>query len=178
MEQLFPESEGHKGHGMWVSPSMYSEKLHANGQMVQQGERNILETFLFLREHDNEVDIPRNEEDLDGLNFIPDTGKTMNYVNQKVIEGPAYAHYMGGVPNMTIEIPRRNAFTIGQLYYMMERSVALSGYLMGHNPFIQPGVEAYKKAMFSMIGNPGYEENSKKIEESMKKLERIRIHAG
>lgn len=178
MEQLFPESEGHKGHGMWVSPSMYSEKLHANGQMVQQGERNILETFLFLREHDNEVDIPRNEENLDGLNFIPDTDKNMNLVNQKVIEGPAYAHYMGGVPNMTIEIPRRNAFNIGQLYYMMERSVALSGYLMGHNPFIQPGVESYKNAMFAMIGKSGYEEKAKKMEESIKKMERIRIHAG
>ena len=163
---------------LWVSPSMYSEKLHANGQMVQQGERNILETFLFLREHDNELDIPRNEENLDGLNFIPDSGKNMNLVNQKVIEGPAYAHYMGGVPNMTIEIPRRNAFNIGQIYYMMERSVALSGYLMEHNPFVQPGVESYKNAMFAMIGKPGYKEISKKMEESINKMERVRIHAG
>jgi glucose-6-phosphate isomerase len=146
--------------------------------MVQQGERNILETFLLLKEHDNEMDIPHDEENLDGLNFIPDSGKNMNFVNQKVLEGPAYAHYMGGVPNMTIEIPRRNAFNIGQLYYMMEKSVALSGYLMGHNPFIQPGVESYKKAMFALINKPGYEENAKEMTERINKLERIRVHAS
>jgi glucose-6-phosphate isomerase len=163
MEQLFPESEGHNGHGMWVSPTMYSEKLHANGQMVQDGERNILETFLLLKEHDNRIEIPSMEGDPDGLNFLSDKGIDMNHVNRKVMEGPAYAHYKGGVPNMTIEIPKRNAFNLGQFYYMMERSVAISGYLMGHNPFIQPGVEAYKKAMFALIGKPGYEASAKEI---------------
>ena len=177
MEQLFPESEGHKGHGMWVSPSLYSEKLHANGQMVQQGERNILETFLLLAEHDNRIEIPRDEADLDGLNFLPDRGVDMNFVNRKVVEGPAYAHYQGGVPNMTLEVPRRNAYNLGQLYYMMEKSVAISGYLLGHNPFVQPGVEAYKKAMFAMIGKPGYEDRAAKMEENLSKMERIRIHA-
>ena len=97
MEQLFPESEGHKGHGMWISPSLYSEKLHANGQMVQDGERNILETFLLLERHDNSINIPVDKENIDGLNFIPDKGHDMNYVNRKVIEGPAWAHYLGGV---------------------------------------------------------------------------------
>ena len=177
MEQLFPESEGHKGHGLWVSPSLYSEKLHANGQMVQQGERNIIETFLLLRDHDNRVEIPRDKEDLDGLNFLPERGLDMNFINRKVVEGPAYAHYLGGVPNMTIEVPERNAYNLGQLYYMMERSVAISGYLLGHNPFIQPGVEAYKNAMFGLIGKPGFEEKALKMEENIKKLERIRIHA-
>ncbi len=177
MEQLFPESEGHRGQGLWVSPSLYSEKLHANGQMVQQGERNIIETFLFLKEHDNRVRIPRDGEDPDGLNFLADRGLDMNYINAKVVEGPAYAHYQGGVPNMTLEIPRRNAYNIGQLYYMMERSVAISGYLLGHNPFIQPGVESYKTAIFALIGKPGYEDKAKKMEESKAKLERIRIHA-
>ncbi|MBN2126680.1 MAG: glucose-6-phosphate isomerase [Deltaproteobacteria bacterium] len=177
MEQLFPESEGHKGQGLWVSPSLYSEKLHANGQMVQQGERNILETFLLLGEHDNRVGIPRTKEDLDGLDFLPERGLDMNFVNRKVIEGPAYAHYLGGVPNMAIEIPRRNAYNLGQLFYMMERSVAVSGYLMGHNPFIQPGVESYKNAMFALIGKPGYQEKAQKMEEKIKKLKRIRIDA-
>ncbi len=175
MEQLFPESEGHQGHGMWISPSLYSEKLHANGQMVQDGERNILETFLLLDRHDNSINIPVDAGNIDGLNFIPDNGHDMNYVNRKVIEGPAWAHYTGGVPNMTITIPERSAFNIGQLYYMMEKSVAASGYLLGHNPFIQPGVEAYKRAMFAMLEKPGYEDEAKKLEEESVKLERIVI---
>ncbi len=157
MEQIFPESEGHRGYGMWVSPSMYSEKLHANGQMVQDGERNIFETFLRLQESDRRVEIPGDPENLDGLNYLSDAGRDMNFINDLVIDGPAYAHFQGGAPNMTINIPRRNAFNIGQFYYLMEMSVALSGYLAGHNPFIQPGVEAYKKAMFALAGKPGFE---------------------
>ena len=175
MEQLFPESEGHEGHGMWVAPALYSEKLHANGQMVQDGERNIFETFLYLKEHENGIDIPATADDLDGLNFLPEKGIDMNFLNRKVIKGPAYAHYKGGVPNITIEIPRRNAFNLGQLYYMMERSVAVSGYLMGHNPFVQPGVEAYKKAMFAMIGKPGYEEIAQDMKEDIKEIEKVRV---
>ena len=175
IEQLFPESEGHEGHGMWVSPSLYSEKLHANGQMVQEGERNIMETFLFLMEHDNDIRIPLTNQDLDGLNFLGEGGHSMGSINRKVVRGPAYAHYRGGVPNMAIEIPRRNAFNMGQLYYMMERSVAVSGYLLGHNPFTQPGVEAYKQAMFALIGKPGFQKEIQSIEENLEKLEKIRI---
>jgi glucose-6-phosphate isomerase len=175
MEQLFPESEGHSGHGMWVSPSLYSEKLHANGQMVQQGERNLLETFIMLKEHDNRVYIPQDEGNLDGLNFIPDKGRDMNSINRIVIEGPAYAHYLGAVPNMVIEIPRRTAFCLGQIFYMMERSVAISGYLFGHNPFIQPGVEDYKKAMFALLEKPGFEEKGKEIKDNISKMKKIRI---
>ena len=175
MEQLFPESEGHQGHGLWVSPAVYSEKLHANGQMVQQGERNIMETFLLLLEHDNQIWIPRTDDDTDGLNFLADTGLDMGAINRKVVEGPAYAHYQGGVPNMTVEIPGRNAFNLGQIYYMMERSVAISGYLFGHNPFIQPGVEDYKKAMFGLIGKPGFEEQACSMEDNTRKLNKVRI---
>ena len=175
MEQLFPESEGHEGHGMWVSPSLYSEKLHANGQMVQQGERNIMETFLALREHDNRMPIPQTDNNLDGLDFLVKRGMDMNHVNQMVVEGPAYAHYQGGVPNMTIEIPQRNAFNLGQLYYMMEKSVSISGYLMGHNPFVQPGVEEYKRAMFALIGKPGFEKEAQEMENQLKGMKRIKI---
>lgn len=178
MEQLFPESEGHNGQGMWVSPSLYSEKLHANGQMVQQGERNIMETFLLLREHDNHLAIPRRSEDLDGLNFLPEKGMDMNAINRKVVEGPAYAHFLGGVPNMTVEIPRRNAYNLGQFYYMMERSVAISGYLLGHNPFVQPGVESYKNAMFALIGKPGYENKGSRIREQIDRMGRMVVHAS
>jgi len=175
MEQLFPESEGHEGHGMWVSPSLYSEKLHANGQMVQQGERNIMETFLALTEHDNRMSIPKTDNDLDGLDFLVNRGMDMNHVNRMVVEGPAYAHYQGGVPNMTIEIPHRNAFNLGQLYYMMEKSVSISGYLLGHNPFIQPGVEAYKRAMFALIRKPGFEKKALEMENQLKGMKRIRV---
>ncbi len=175
MEQLFPESEGHKGHGMWLSTSLYSEKLHANGQMVQDGERNLLETFLLLERHDNIIDIPGDADNIDGLNFLSDRGLDMNFINRKVIEGPAWAHFKGGVPNMTINIPERNAFNIGQLYYLMEKSVAISGYLFGHNPFIQPGVEAYKKAMFAIAGKPGYEDEAKRMEREMNGQEKIVI---
>ena len=175
MEQLFPESEGHEGHGLWVSPSLYSEKLHANGQMVQQGQRNIVETFILLKEHDNQVPIPGTDNNLDGLDFLVDKGLDMNFINRMVVEGPAYAHYKGGVPNMTIEIPRRNAFNLGQLYYMMEKSVAISGYLLGHNPFVQPGVEAYKRAMFALIGKPGFEEETRNIKEDLARMKRIKI---
>ncbi len=175
MEQLFPESEGHDGHGMWVSPSLYSEKLHANGQMVQEGERNILETFLFLQEHDSIITIPEDQENLDGLNFLVDRGLDLGAINRKVIEGPAYAHFKGGVPCIILEVPRRNAFNLGQIYYMMEWSVAISGYLLGHNPFTQPGVEAYKKAMFGLIGKPGFEEIGKEIETELNGIKKIKI---
>lgn len=175
MEQLFPESEGHRGFGMWVSPSMYSEKLHANGQMVQDGERNIIETFLKLQECNTTVAIPSDPDNLDNLNYLTDAGRTMNDVNTLVIDGPAYAHFRGGVPNLTLTIPRRNAFNIGQFYYLMERSVALSGYLAGHNPFIQPGVEAYKKAMFALAGKPGHETAGKDIRDKINTMNRTII---
>ncbi len=170
MEQLFPESEGHNGRGLWVSSSMYSEKLHANGQMVQEGERNLIETFLALENADSTVAIPPEQDDGDGLNFLSDKRGTMNDLNRVVVDGPALAHYEGGVPVMKVLLPRRSAHVLGQLYYMMERSVAVSGYLLGNNPFIQPGVEAYKRAMFAMAGKPGYEDEARRIREHLATL--------
>ncbi|MCC6749876.1 MAG: glucose-6-phosphate isomerase [Deltaproteobacteria bacterium] len=167
MEQLFPESEGHDGHGMWVSPALYSEKLHANGQMVQQGERNILETFLRLEEHNSSVSIPVDPQDLDGFNFLPAAGHDLAYINQLVVDGPAYAHYLGGTPNMTLNVPRRNAYCLGQLYFLLERSVAVSGALLGHNPFVQPGVVAYKNAIFALAGKPGHEMEGQAIRDAL-----------
>lgn len=175
MEQLFPESEGHQGHGLWVSPSLYSEKLHANGQMVQDGARNLMETFLYLKEHDNTLPIPPCEDNPDGFAFLADKGVSLNHVNRSVVEGPAIAHYDGGVPNMTVEVPRRDAFCLGQVYFLMERSVAVSGLLLGHNPFVQPGVEAYKRAMFGLLGKPGYEEAGASLTDRIASLRRIRI---
>jgi glucose-6-phosphate isomerase len=173
MEQLFPESEGHGGQGLWVSPSMYSEKLHANGQMVQQGERNLLETFLRLERPNSQVEIPTDPENLDGLNFLPEAGRDLAFINRLAIDGPAYAHFAGGVPNMTISVPARSAYCLGQLYYLMERSVAVSGRLLGHNPFVQPGVVDYKNAIFALAGKPGHEERRSQIEQEMSARERV-----
>lgn len=174
MEQLFPESEGHKGKGLWVSPSLYTEKLHANGQMVQEGVRNLIETFLILEEYETRVDIPFDEQNLDGLNFLL-TGGTQEVggINNKALEGVALAHYEGGVPNMTIRIPKRTPYWIGQFYFLMEKSVALSGYLLGHNPFIQPGVEAYKKNMYALLGKPGTEDRIQSLHRLKSSIEKI-----
>ncbi len=173
MEQLFPESEGHGAKGLWVSPSVYSEKLHANGQMVQQGERNILETFLSLGTYDSAVQIPHDPADLDGLNYLPAAGRDMAYINGLVVDGPSYAHFQGGVPNMTVTVPARSAYCLGQLYYMLERSVAVSGTLLGHNPFVQPGVVDYKKAIFALAGKPGNEAEAEEMKAEMASRERV-----
>jgi glucose-6-phosphate isomerase len=176
MEQLFPESEGHKGKGLWVSPSLYTEKLHANGQMVQEGPRNMIETFLVLQKHSSEIEIPKEEEDLDGLNFLCERGTAyMGHINRTAIEATAIAHYQGGVPSMSLYIPERTPYFIGQLYFLMEKSVALSGYLLGHNPFVQPGVEAYKKNMYALLGKPGTEGLVKELEKLKNTLSRVII---
>lgn len=173
MEQLFPESEGHDGQGLWVSPSLYSEKLHANGQMVQDGRRNLIETFLYLEEPDNSLTIPRDEADLDGLNYLADKSGTVEELNRLILDGPAYAHHLAGTPSLAIRIPRRHPYCLGQLYYLMERSVAVSGYMLGLNPFVQPGVEAYKQAVFALAGKPGYGEVAEKMTKDLEKKERI-----
>jgi glucose-6-phosphate isomerase len=175
MEQLFPESEGHRGRGLWVSPSMYSEKLHANGQMVQEGERNLIETFLRLARHDSTLPIPRDDDDADDLNYLRQAGHDLASLNGLAIDGPAYAHYQGGVPNMTIHLPERSAHCLGQLYYMLERSVAISGRLLGHNPFIQPGVVAYKDAIFALAGKPGFEAQSERMRQARRERQALFI---
>ena len=173
MEQLFPESEGHEGQGLWVSPALFSEKLHANGQMIQEGRRNLIETFLCLEHPDNSLPIPDDPDNVDGLNYLSQRGATVEELNRLIVEGPAYAHFMAGTPSMRINIPRRHPYCIGQLYYLMERSVAVSGYLMGLNPFVQPGVEAYKKAVFALAGRPGYEEEGEAVKWAFEQRERI-----
>lgn len=175
MEQLFPESEGHEGKGLWVSPAMFSEKLHANGQMIQEGRRNLIETFLCLESPDNSLAIPDDPDDVDGLNYLSQKGTTMEELNRLIIDGPAYAHFLAGTPSLRINIPRRHPYCIGQVYYLMERSVALSGYMMGLNPFVQPGVEAYKKAVFALAGRPGFEKAGEEIHSAFEEREKIII---
>jgi glucose-6-phosphate isomerase len=152
---------------------MYSEKLHANGQMVQQGERNLLETFLCLGRPDSGIEIPIDLDDLDGLNYLPDGGLDLGAVNDLAVAGPAYAHWQGGVPNMTLTVPARTAHALGQLYYLLERSVAVSGTLLGHNPFIQPGVVDYKRAIFALAGRPGHDQERQKMEQQMAGRRRV-----
>ncbi len=173
MEQLFPESEGHEGRGLWVSPALFSEKLHANGQMIQEGRRNLIETFLYLENPDNSLPIPEDPDNVDGLNYLSQRGATVEELNRLIIEGPAYAHFTAGTPSLRINIPRRHPYCLGQFYYLMERSVAVSGYMMGLNPFVQPGVEAYKKAVFALAGRPGFEEEGEAVKRAFEERERI-----
>ena len=157
-KQLFGESEGKDGKGLYPSSVVYSTDLHSMGQYIQQGERTMFETFVNVNISDG-FKIPYDEANSDGLNFL--AGKEMNYVNQKAFEGTVMAHTDGGVPNCVVELTSRSAEDFGYLVYFFEKAVAVSGYTLGINPFDQPGVEAYKKNMFALLDKPGYEEQKK-----------------
>ena len=120
------------------------------GQLMQEGMRNVFETFVNIDEQKHIMNIPEEKDNLDNFNFI--AGKDLDYVNKQAYKGTAEAHFEGGVPNMTLQLCKADAFHLGQLYYFFERAVAISGYLLGINPFNQPGVEAYKKKMFALLG--------------------------
>ena len=154
-KQLYGESEGKDGKGIYVASASFSTDLHSLGQMIQDGERNIFETVLQVTTPASEQVIPYSEENLDGLNFL--AGKTMDYVNKQAFLGTLLAHVDGGVPNIVIEFPEISAFAYGYLAYFFEFACGVSAYTLGINPFNQPGVEAYKKNMFALLGKPGYE---------------------
>lgn len=149
-KQLFGESEGKEGKGLFPASLTLSTDLHSMGQWMQEGVRNVFETFLTVEKSKHSIKIPREKEDLDKFNFV--AGKDLDFVNKKAFAATAAAHFEGGVPNMTISLPQANEFYLGQLYYFFEKAVAVSGYLLGVNPFDQPGVEAYKKKMFELLG--------------------------
>ncbi|MBT7854663.1 MAG: glucose-6-phosphate isomerase, partial [Opitutae bacterium] len=128
--------------------------LHSMGQWIQEGQRNIFETFLLLEKSNRQLKIPASKNDADGLNYL--AGKTLDHVNKKAYEGAALAHKEGGVPNLSITVKDRSPEALGQLFYFFERAVAMTGYLNGVNPFDQPGVEFYKKNMFKLLNKPGY----------------------
>lgn len=153
-KQLFGESEGKDGKGIFPTVVNYTTDLHSLGQLVQQGMRNLFETFLIVDEPGIDVMIPGDDKNLDGLNYV--SGHTFGYVNKKAKEATERAHYEGGVPNMTITVPKLTAYHTGQLFYFFEKAVAISGLLLGVNPFDQPGVEAYKKQMFHLLGREKY----------------------
>lgn len=155
-KQLFGESEGKDQRGIFPASVNFSTDLHSMGQYIQDGRRNLFETILNVEKPRLDFVLGKAENDLDGLNYL--AGKTMDFVNKKAFEGTLLAHVDGGVPNIIINIPTLDAYNFGKLIYFFEKACAISGYMLGINPFDQPGVEEYKKNMFALLGKEGYEE--------------------
>ena len=164
-KQLYGESEGKEHKGIFPASVDFTTDLHSMGQWIQDGERTIFETVLSVGDQQHEVLIPSDNEDLDGLNYI--AGKNVDYVNKMAELGTRLAHVDGGVPNLLITMPAVNERYLGQLIYFFEKACGVSGYMLGVNPFDQPGVEAYKKNMFALLEKPGYEEATKAIKEKL-----------
>ena len=160
-KQLYGESEGKDLKGIFPASVTLTADLHSMGQYIQEGERTLFETIISVKNSKYEVKVESDEANLDGLNFL--TGKRLSQINKMAELGVRLAHIDGGVPNLTIEIERIDERTIGQLLYFFEKGCGISGYMLGVNPFNQPGVEAYKKNMFALLDKPGYEEESKAI---------------
>ena len=160
-KQLYGESEGKEGKGIFPASVTLTADLHSMGQYIQEGERTLFETIISVKTPAHKVKVETDAENLDGLNYL--AGKRISEVNRMAEIGVQLAHVDGGVPNIRIEIPRIDAQTIGGLLYFFEKACGISGYLLGVNPFDQPGVEAYKKNMFALLEKPGYEEASKAI---------------
>lgn len=166
LKQLFGESEGKDGKGIFPASAIYSTDLHSLGQYVQDGRRFLFETVVVFDEPKVDIEIPFDEENLDSLNFL--AGKTMSYVNHKAFEATVLAHSDGMVPNVVIECPKMDEYNLGYLIYFFEKACAMSGYILGVNPFDQPGVEDYKRNMFALLEKPGYEELTKELLERIK----------
>ena len=166
-KQLYGESEGKDGKGIFPASVDLTTDLHSMGQWIQDGERTIFETVLSVRKTPLERRIQMNAENLDGINYL--AGKTVDEVNAQAELGTLLAHEEGGVPVIRIELPAIDEFTLGQLIYFFEKACGVSGYILGVNPFDQPGVEAYKKNMFALLDKPGYEEESKSIKQKLNK---------
>ena len=160
-KQLYGESEGKDGKGIFPAGCDFTTDLHSMGQWIQEGQRIIFETGVTVTTPNEKVVIPEDAENLDGLNFL--AGKRVDEVNKMAELGTLLAHTDGGVPNIKVEIPQLDEYNLGQLIYFFEKACGISGYVLGVNPFNQPGVEAYKKNMFALLGKPGYEEASKAI---------------
>ena len=153
-KQLYGESEGKDGKGIFPASVSNTTDLHSMGQMIQDGKRNIFETVIEVENPNRDITIKEDAENLDGLNFL--AGKNMSYVNKQAMEGTTMAHVEGGVPNIRIKLEKINERKLAELFYFFEIAVGVSGYMLGVNPFNQPGVEAYKTAMFKLLGKPGY----------------------
>ena len=165
IKQLFGESEGKEGKGLFPTSAVFSTDLHSLGQYIQQGERIMFETVFNFAKPQEEIVIKEEAGNIDGLNFL--AGKTMAFVNRKAFEGTVLAHNDGGVPNIVLDIDAMNEENLGYLIYFLEKACAVSGYVLGINPFDQPGVESYKKNMFALLGKPGYEKEKEILEQRL-----------
>lgn len=151
-KQLYGESEGKDGKGIYPSSAKFTTDLHSIGQLIQDGRKNLFETIINIEKPEKDIKIKRDEDNLDGLNYLED--KTIDFVNKKAFEGTLVAHTKGKVPNLIINIPEMNEYYFGKLIYFFEKACAISGYTLGVNPFTQPGVEEYKKNMFKLLEKP------------------------
>ena len=161
-KQLYGESEGKDQKGIFPASVIFSTDLHSLGQYIQDGVRNLFETVISVEENDVSFEIPHDPANVDGLNFL--SGTDLNLVKKTAMQGTLLAHVDGGVPNVLLEVKDRSAHSLGYMIYFFELACAISGYMLGVNPFDQPGVEAYKKNMFALLGKPGYEEMKQKLE--------------
>lgn len=164
-KQLFGESEGKDQKGIYPSSANFSTDLHSLGQYIQEGRRNLFETVIKVDKPKKSLTVPSEKEDLDGLGYLE--GKEIDFVNTKAFEGTLLAHTDGEVPNFVLTIPDMSPYTLGYLFYFFEIAVAVSGYMLAVNPFDQPGVEAYKKNMFALLGKPGFEDLAKELNERL-----------
>lgn len=164
-KQLFGESEGKDFKGIYPSSANFSTDLHSLGQYVQEGRRDLFETVLHVEKPRRDLTIEKDEQDLDGLNYL--AGQTVDFVNEKAYQGTMLAHTDGQVPNLIVHLPELDAYTFGYIVYFFEKACALSGYLLGVNPFDQPGVEAYKENMFALLGKPGFEKEKEALEKRL-----------
>lgn len=165
-KQLYGESEGKEEKGLFPASVDFTADLHSMGQYIQQGERMLMETVVRFAPAEQQMVVPFDEVNGDGLNFL--AGKTMDFINRQAMDGTLLAHVEGGVPNIILNLDENNARTMGQLIYFFEYACGLSGYLLGVNPFDQPGVEAYKKNMFALLGKPGYEEMGEELRKRLR----------
>ncbi|MFV9567943.1 glucose-6-phosphate isomerase [Thermoanaerobacter mathranii] len=166
-KQLFGESEGKDNKGIYPASVDFTTDLHSMGQFIQEGSRNIFETVLNVEKPTKDIVINEDKDNIDGLNFL--AGKTIDFVNKKAFEGTLLAHTDGNVPNLVVNIPEVSPYYFGNLVYFFEMACAISGYINGVNPFDQPGVEAYKKNMFALLGKPGYEKEKELLEKRLGK---------
>ena len=167
LKQLYGESEGKDGKGLFPASAIFSTDLHSLGQYIQEGERILFETVVTFAEPKDEIYIKEDAENADSLNFL--AGKPMTFVNEKAFQGTILAHNDGGVPNIVIENEKMDEENLGYLIYFFEKACAVSGYVLGVNPFDQPGVESYKKNMFALLGKPGYEKEKEALEQRLNK---------
>ena len=165
-KQLYGESEGKDGKGLLPDSVIFSTDLHSLGQFIQDGTRTMFETVLSVEDMGVQFEIPNDEANIDGLNFL--SGRELDYVNKQAMLGTLLAHNDGGVPNLLLELADRSAYSMGYLIYFFELACAVSGYTLGVNPFNQPGVESYKKNMFALLGKPGYESEKENLTKRLK----------